>query len=143
MTGFETVMMWVIAPVIAALAGGWGGWIFGRKKQRIDEIDAATGTFNKIIEQLRKEVEVLIAEHAHSKELIDQLRNEIETLINERGHNRAVIEKQSKQIEELATEVRKLSAEVESLRADKKENVKLKNKIEKYEKLLDANNVDY
>ena len=122
MTGFETVMMWVIAPVIAALAGGWGGWIFGRKKQRIDEIDAATGTFNKIIEQLRKEVEVLIAERAHNRELI---------------------EKQSEQIKNLTEEVRKVSAEVERLRITQKEMGGLKRKVEKYEKLLTEHNIDF
>ncbi|MCL2290820.1 MAG: hypothetical protein FWC34_09010 [Bacteroidetes bacterium] len=120
--GFEAIMMWIIAPVIATAAGGLGGWFFSRKRQRIDNIDAATDTFNKIIAQLRSELGI----HAEEKD-----------------RNTGLIEKQSQQIKELTSEVHKLSKEVEGLRREKKENIILKKKIEKYESLLITHNIKY
>jgi len=121
-TGHETVMMWIIAPVISAAAGALGGWLFGKRRQKIDDIDAATGTFNKIITQLRTEVQVLIKERELNWEIID---------------------KQSQRLDDLASEVRKLSYEVENLHREKKENTNLKKKIEKYEKILTLHNIEF
>ena len=118
----EIIITWIIGPLIGAVAGGFGGWIFGRKRQQIEIIDAATGTFNKIIEQLRKEVTVYV---------------------EEKNQNAELIRTQSKQIEELSIRVHKLSEEVESLRREKKENVYLRKKIEKYEKILVTHNIEF
>ena len=119
---WETILMWVVAPVITSAIGAWLGYFFGRRRQKIDDIDAATATFNKIIKQLREEVE---------------------TFVNEKGRNREIIENQSKQIRELTTEVQRLSKEVEALKADQKENVHLKKKISRYEKILVTHNIEF
>jgi len=118
----ELIFIGIVSPVITAVVAGWLGWFFGRKRQKIDNIDAATDTFNKIIEQLRKEIGIYQREKDSSGELIKQ---------------------QSQQIKELTGEVRRLSEEVEGLLRWKKENIALKKKIEKYEKLLTTNNIDY
>ena len=122
MSVFEIILAWVISPVISMVAGAWRGWFFGRKRQRVDTIDAATDTFNKIIEQLRKEIGIYQQEKDKHTELIQN---------------------QSRQIKDLADQVRKLSEEVEGLRREKRENALLKKKIDKYERLLDSHNIEY
>ena len=119
---WETILMWVVAPVITSAIGVWLGYLFGKRRQKIDDIDAATATFNKIIEQLRKEVDALV---------------------NEKSASRSTIENQSKQIESLTVEVQRLSKEVESLKESKKENINLKKKVDKYEKILTAHNIEF
>jgi len=122
MSVFETILMWIISPTVGMAAGAWGGWFFGRKRQRIDTIDAATDTFNKIIHQLRNEIGVYQQKNDEYAQQVQQ---------------------QSQQIKELTDQVKKLSEEVESLRCEKKENALLKRKIDKYTKLLDINNIEY
>jgi len=122
MNGLENILIWIISPVAGMVAGAWGGWFFGRKRQRIDTIDAATDTFNKIIQQLRSEVGIYQQEKDKHTELIRQ---------------------QSQKINELADQVKKLSEEVECLRREKRENALLKKKIDKYTRLLDSHNIEY
>lgn len=115
MTGLETFLMWVVAPLISAIAAGFGGWFFGRKKQQVETIDAANTTYNNIINSLESNVNKLL------------LKNEQAT----------------SQIEKLTEEVKTLREEIETLKGYAKENEKLKKINAKYEKLLDSHNIDY
>jgi predicted RNase H-like nuclease (RuvC/YqgF family) len=115
MTGLETLLMWVVAPLISAIAAGFGGWFFGRKKQQVETIDAANTTYNNIINSLEINVNKLLAKNAEL----------------------------TAQIEMLTSEVRTLRDEIELLKGHAKENEKLKKTIVRYEKLLDTHNIDY
>jgi chromosome segregation ATPase len=115
MTGLETFLMWVVAPLISAIAAGFGGWFFGRKKQQVETIDAANTTYNNIINSLEINVNKLLAKNAEL----------------------------TAQIEMLTSEVRTLRDEIEMLKGHAKENEKLKKTIVRYEKLLDTHNIDY
>lgn len=115
MTGLETFLMWVVAPLISAIAAGFGGWFFGRKKQQVETIDAANTTYNNIINSLEINVNKLLAKNAEL----------------------------TAQIEMLTSEVRTLRDEIELLKGHAKENEKLKKTIVRYEKLLDTHNIDY
>lgn len=115
MTGLETFLMWVVAPLISAIAAGFGGWFFGRKKQQVETIDAANTTYNNIINSLEFNVNKLLAKNT-----------ELTT-----------------QIENLTSEVRTLRDEIELLKGHAKENERLKKINAKYEKLLDTHNIDY
>jgi uncharacterized protein YlxW (UPF0749 family) len=115
MTPFETFVMWVVAPLVSALAGGFGGWFFGRKKQRIDTFEAANATRDKVIASLQADIAMLLVKNTEANEQIGKLTEQVKTL----------------------------TTEVEKLKEDKKENVKLKKQVQHYEKLLTDNNIDF
>jgi len=95
--------------------GGLTGWLFGRKRQNIDDIDAATKTFNNIIKSLEEKINNLLEQQ----------------------------KKDTQRIAEMAKEIENLRQEIENLKADKQENIKLKKRIEKYEKIMKDNNIVY
>lgn len=109
--------MWetILYSLGSTLLGGLTGWFFGRKKQKIDEINAATDTFNKIIESLESKIDNFLAQQK-----LDSCK-----------------------IAELTKEVGFLREEIEQIKGNRVENIKLKKKIEKYEKLLTDNNIVY
>lgn len=107
--------MWetIIYAVGGTLVGSFGGWFFGRKKQKIEEIDSATDTFNKIIDSLELKIDKLLKQQ----------------------------ESDAKKIENMANQIKEMQEQIENLTKDKQENIKLKKKIERYENLLTINNV--
>lgn len=110
--------MWWQSLLIGAgssFFGALAGWFFGRKRQRIDNIDAATKTFNNIIESLEEKI----------NNLLEQAK------------------KDAIKIAEMAAEIESLRQEIERLKADRQENVKLKKQVLRYEKLLQENNIVY
>ena len=129
MNALEMILLYIIAPSVTIGLSVWGGWFFGRKKQRIETIDAATDTFNKIIKQLREQVEAYVGKDDINTERFNKQETQLNTA--------------TKKIEELESTIKRLSDEVESLRREKKENALLKKKIDKYTKLLDDNNIEY
>lgn len=108
---WETIIYSIGGTVIGTIAG----WFVGRKRQNIDNIDAATTTFNNVINSLEDKINKLLKQQA-----ID-----------------------ASKIEALTKEVERLNKELENLKADKQENIKLKRKIEKYEKIMQDNNIVY
>lgn len=75
--------------------GIFGGWLIGRKKQKIDEIDAATDTWSKIVSSLRKQIDDLILDQ---EEFIKREKE------------------MQKKIEHLQEEIQKLHAEIKLLK---------------------------
>lgn len=115
MTPLELMLIYILSPLILTIGGGWVGWFFGRKRQKVDTLNAETETFNKINAALADQ----------TQKLLDQNK-----VANE-------------QIERLTEEVKKLREEVELLKGYAKENERLKKTNVKYEKLLDTHNIDY
>lgn len=105
----------VLLSLVSGVSGGLGGWLFGRKRQNIDNIDAATTTFNNIIKSLEHKINMLLEQQ----------------------------QSDTKRIAEMSQEIESLRQEIENLKADKKENRKLKKQILNYEKLLEENNIVY
>lgn len=111
----DNVIYTILISIGTALAGSFSGWFFGRKKQRIEEIDAATDTFNKIVNSLEDRIEKLLEEHTEDMRKID----------------------------ELTIQVSELKTEIEELKNNQKRVVKLEKTIMRYEKLLTDNNISF
>lgn len=67
------------------LAGSFSGWIAGRKRQAIQEIDMAIDTWQKVVDSLEKQVDSLLSR-------VDELSNENLDLKKEVGSLKASIE---------------------------------------------------
>lgn len=110
----ETIITIIIA-LGTGLAGSFSGWFFGRRKQRIDEIDAATETW---------------------KNIVDSLELQINKLLKARTAD-------SLKIEELTNKVSELNEKISVMEERLKDIAKLERKIQRYEKIMDNNNIDY
>lgn len=108
---WQTLLIGIGSTFFGALTG----WFFGRKRQNIDNIDAATKTFNNIIKSLEEKINNLLEQQKKDAQRIAEMAKEIESLRNE----------------------------IENLKADKQENIKLKKQILRYEKLLQDNSIVY
>lgn len=84
--------MWeyILYTVGGTTIGSFIGWLIGRKKQKIDEIDAATDTWSKIVQSLRKQIDDLILDQEafierekQMQQRIDELHEQIKKLQNE------------------------------------------------------------
>ncbi|MCL1942799.1 MAG: hypothetical protein FWF54_04535 [Candidatus Azobacteroides sp.] len=70
-----------------SLATGFVTFIFSRRRNNIDNIDAATETWQKIVDKLEKQIEKLLikvdhleTENNNLKDLINSLKDEIDLL---------------------------------------------------------------
>lgn len=133
----------VVGPVIGTIVGSFSGWFFGRRKQRIEEIDAANSTYNKIIASLRENIETLLKQNYESLAKVKDLTNQV---LDYQRQIEGLIDKNKKQISEiqiLTIEVNGLRSKAEALKKISQENEKLKKTIVRYENLLNANNISY
>ncbi|MBN1987832.1 MAG: hypothetical protein JW783_00360 [Bacteroidales bacterium] len=105
----------VIISLLTGLAGGFSGWFFSRKRQNIENIDLALTTWQKVVDSLENRVTVLLSKVDALTAENYQLREELERL---------KIEMQAK------------------LRENKKIE-QLEKKVQKYEKLLTDNNIEF
>lgn len=105
----------VIIALGTALAGSFGGWIFGRKRQNIENIDMALNTWQKVVDSLEKQVQILL-------EKVDNL---------------------SKENDSLKMEVSKLRDEIATTTRRNKKIEQLEKTMVRYEKLLSDNRIDF
>jgi len=101
-----TIIGYVIAPVTGVVT-----WFAASKKRKIETIDAAYDTWNKIVSSLRGQIDTLIEDNKKLKSKLEEMNTEIEQL--------RVEIKQNKHVNAL------------------------KRKIERYEKLLRENNINF
>ncbi|MDR2009223.1 MAG: hypothetical protein LBQ22_01925 [Bacteroidales bacterium] len=111
----ENIATTVLIALGTGIAGSFSGWLFGRKKQRIEEIDLATSTWNKIVDSLEVQIDKLLQQRVADSEKIDNLSNRIKELQNE--------------IEIMQSKIKMVET--------------LERTISKYEKLLTDNNIKY
>lgn len=133
----------VVGPVIGTIVGSFFGWFFGRRKQRIEEIDAANSTYNKIIASLRENIETLLKQNYESLAKVKDFTNQV---LDYQRQIEGLIDKNKKQLSEiqiLTIEVNGLRSKAEALKKISQENEKLKKTIVRYENLLNANNISY
>ena len=90
--------MWT--TIISSLAGTLLGWLFGRRRQNIDNIDAAVETWQKIVDALQAQIERLLQQRESDAQKIETLSREINLQINQ-------IENLKMKVEKLETEVAK------------------------------------
>ncbi len=116
--------MWdiIITSVITAFVGVFFGWLFGRKRQNIDTIDAAVETWKKIV---------------------DSLQEQIDRLLEQRASDAAKIESLSEQVKQQNVHIEELKEQVSSTEMKVKSVNRLEKTIARYEKLLDANGIEY
>jgi peptidoglycan hydrolase CwlO-like protein len=105
----------ILASVVASVLGTFCGWFFGRKRQKIENIDAATETWQKIVDALEA-----------------RLMKELEK-----------VQCYEQKIEELTKQVHDLKTEIEELKDGNRKMRLLEKKVLKYEKLLTDNKIDY
>ena len=104
----------ILISVITAISGGFAGWLFGRRRQNIDDINAATDTWKNIVTSLEERIDKLLCERKE-----DAL-----------------------QIEELNKRVESLQIQVNALTVFQKKAIQYEKKIAKYEKMLKEHNID-
>ena len=107
---FITILGYVLVPITGVIT-----WIATRKKRKIEEIDAAYDTWNKIVSSLRSQMDTLIEDN----------------------------QKQKSKLEEMHGEIEQLRTEVKTLKEQNRHVSNLKRKVERYEKLLKDNNINY
>lgn len=112
---FENWWLYVIGPTVGALTGSFGTWIFQKRRNKIDDINAATDTFNKVNESLELRINKMLEEQ----------------------------EKSNLKIEELTKQVAALSAQIETLKNQVKEKERLQKKVVHLEKILTDNNIPF
>jgi peptidoglycan hydrolase CwlO-like protein len=105
----------IIASAVTSVLAAFCGWFFGRKKQKIENIDAATETWQKIVDALET-----------------RLMKELEK-----------VQCYEQKIEDLTEQVRNLKTEIEELKDSNRKMRLLEKKVLKYEKLLTDNKIDY
>lgn len=116
---------WWITIFVAlgtGLASSFTTWLFSRKQQDIANIDAAIGTWQKIVDSLETRVNKLLEE-------CTSLRDENSNLL--------------KEISELKSEIMKLKVETKKITRYEKTIKDLEDKVAKYEQLLTANNIAF
>lgn len=116
--------MWeyILSTLGGTIIGSLSGWLIGRKKQRIEEIDAAVETWRKIVDSLQEQIDKLLLQRQEDSEKIEKLTRE--TI-------------------ELNRQVKTLREEVENLQQKVKSINKLEKTIARYEKLLEEHNITY
>ncbi len=90
----------IISSLTTTAAGTILGWFFGRRRQNIDNIDAAVETWQKIVDALQAQIERLLQQRESDAQKIETLSREINLQINQ-------IENLKMKVEKLETEVAK------------------------------------
>lgn len=116
--------MWeyILSTIGGTVLGSLSGWLVGRRKQRIDEIDAATETWKKIVDSLQIQIDKLLEQRQKDSEKIDALTCETVAL--------------NKQVQTLRDELENLQQKVKSIN-------RLEKTIARYEKLMDEHKIEY
>ena len=90
----------IISSLGGTIIGSVLGWLFGRRRQNIDNIDAAVETWQKIVDALQAQIERLLKQRESDAQKIDALTREITLQVNQ-------IENLKMKVEKLETEVAK------------------------------------
>lgn len=116
--------MWELigSTVIGTFVGGLTGWLFGRRRQNIDNIDAAVETWKKIVDSLQEQIDKLLAQRASDAAKIESLSQQVK--------------QQNLHIEQLQEQVASTEAKVKSVS-------RLEMTVARYEKLMDAAGIEY
>ena len=116
--------MWptIITSLTTSAAGAVLGWLFGRRRQNIDNIDAAVETWQKIVDALQAQIERLLKQRESDAQKIDALTREITLQVN--------------QIETLKVKVESLENEIA-----KKERIE--ELLKRYERIMTAAGIPY
>ena len=133
----------ILVPFVTALLGYFAKWLFDRHRlkredakldkitdaQVITNIDAATKTWQKVVDALEEQVDKLLKQRQADSEQIDKL------LAQRQADDR--------QIAALSKEVADFREQVETLQRKLAAQAYNEEKIERYEKLLDAHSIAY
>lgn len=92
----------IVETTVATGIGGFFGWFFTRKKQNIDTIDAAIGTWQKVVDSLEKQVQKQLVS-------LEALRNERDSFSTQVSELVELREKDSIEIKHLRLKVDELS----------------------------------
>lgn len=116
--------MWeyILYTISGTVLGSLSGWLVGRRKQRIEEIDAATETWRKIVDSLQAQIDKLLKQRQEDSDKIDTL---------------------TKETIALNQQVKTLREELENLQGKVKNVNRLEKTITRYEKLMDEHNIEY
>lgn len=104
------ILTTILISLGTALAGSFSGWVFGRKRQSIENIDMARNTWQNIVDSLEKQIHALVskvdtlsAENLELKEEVEALKNEILTR-NSRAKENEVLKSKIKYYEKLLSD---------------------------------------
>ena len=116
--------MWetLITSIVSIIVGAFCGWFFTRKRQNIDNIDAAVETWQRIV---------------------NSLQEQIDRLLDQRASDAAKIESLSEQVKQQNLHIEQLQEQVASMDAKVKSVSRLEKTIARYEKLMDAAGIEY
>jgi len=70
----------IIIAVIGAFVSSFGLWFFSRKKHRLENIDMAIGTWQKIVDNLETRIDRLLKDSESLREENNKLRQEVSRL---------------------------------------------------------------
>lgn len=125
----ETWWMTVLIAVGSSLASSFATWFFSKKQydsqvknQDITNIDAAADVWQKVINNLKQQVDELLVETKSLREENASLKEEME---------------------KLREDLQKLKLETKKITRYEKQIKELEEKVRCYEQLLTANNIAY
>lgn len=147
----DSLLMWVVSPLIGTIGGVLVGFFQGKKKGKNQllkeqaeasqahnvELDSANNTFNALNKSLKEQIAGLLQKQTEERE---QYKKEITDLLD--AHNKER-EEYKAQIETLNKKIDSLEKEVKSLKAEKKEKTKAAKELSYYKKLLEDNKIPY
>jgi len=90
----------IIISFGTGLAGCFGGWFFGRKRQNIDNIDAAVETWKKVVNSLEEQVEKSLKREEQSRNCIEELKESVRMLRMEVNNLTEKLQKTEKLLKE-------------------------------------------
>ena len=122
---FDSVIIQVIIPTLAALGSGLAGWLFGRRKREADAKAAEIGNLDRIVEMWQGTAERF---KQTADELMEQNNRISEEVRNLRCENRKLIE-----------DVKRLNTMVEGLKCENKALLRRLNEIKKMQQSHETN----
>lgn len=112
----------IVSILITSGAGYFFGWFFSRKKQNIDNIDAAIGTWQKVVDSLEGRCEKLTNNNNILSDENDTLKKEKRNLTERITELEDKIDKMYKEIKELSDLKMKIKT-LEELIAEKNKRI--------------------
>lgn len=122
---FDSVIIQVIIPTLAALGSGLAGWLFGRRKREADARATEIGNLDRIVEMWQGTAERFKQAADELMEQNEKIAYEVRTL---RSENQKLIE-----------DVKRLNTIVEGLKCENKTLLRRLNEIKRLQQSHETN----
>ena len=125
----DSVIQTIIIALGTGFAGAFSGWFFSRKKHRIETIDYALETWQKVVDSLEARINVMLEEARRMRERMREVEVENKDLREQLSSMKIEIS----EFKNLQKKISKYECEIKALNE----------KIEEYKELLSTHKIDF